>query len=150
MNLCYSRISEPFDRPAEACEPEQHVHEVIWVARWAGPAVAVGGQRMHHPGQPGKADQVVNEAALVGERLARIGERHANPSGRSRARMESPRPCPMTASAKSSAQASGAALGAAGPSRTLRLTVSQTRRRFSTASDATNASRSRAPSGVLA
>ena len=43
----------------------------------------------------------------------------------------------------------GAALGAAGPSRTLRLTVSQTRRRFSTASESISASRSSAPVGCV-
>ena len=75
--------------------------------RRVGSAVAVGGQRMHHPGQTGQPHQIADEVALLGERLARIGERHAKPSGRRRARMESSRPCPMTASASSSAHASG-------------------------------------------
>src|SRR5262245_35432415 len=105
---------------------------------------------MHDPAQAGQPHQIADEVALLGERLLGIDERHAKPSGRRRARIESSRPCPMTASVSSSAHAVGAALGAAGPSRTLRLTVSQTRRRFSMASEVINASRSWAPAGVLA
>ena len=135
-------IASPTPRRCQAAGPRSHQLPVLLSA----------GSRRHRARAPrGQASQTIRyPLKLCCSASAGSGREHqADLSGRKRpstdrrgrARQSRPPAAPPTAS--------GAAFDVTGPSITLRLNVSQSRRKTSTASEATSASRNAAPAGVV-